>query len=383
MPATADDRFFCHVAEKKLTFISKYVKILTKGSAFKVYKGKLIIAAAIISAALTVTACGNSSDDNSKSSTKAETKATAAESVESAEESKTESLAESVTDTSTVPDTDMTPDSSVAESETTYSEYDSITPEPSTVKISSDWTDLEFVVDGTVFKLGVSAFGDLWNAHFIDQMNTYEDAMRKQSDYIPLNQELPHWQFFKSDEYGYLSDFDTYAYFSLMPVNDGEIQNNVITAFEVDNTSKLYNKFKGNEINMITATVSGKITFGSTADDIITAYGEPDVREDVDNWECLDDFRKYGKMLSNPSSSSSFTGSKTMIDGVTYINGVEVQSEAESNEENVVHREYKEEDFHKEIIKYSSGNKEITFVVSDLVGVCKITIKQDVNEKFE
>lgn len=348
------------------------------------YKGKLIIAAAIISAALTVTACGNSSDDdNSKSSTMAETKATAAESVESAEESKTESLAESVTDTSTVPDTDTTPDSSIAESEPTYSEYDSITPEPSTVKISSDWTDLEFVVDGTVFKLGVSAFGDLWNAHFIDQMNTYEDAMRKQSDYIPLNQELPHWQFFKSDEYGYLSDFDTYAYFSLMPVNDGEIQNNVITAFEVDNTSKLYNKFKGNEINMITATVSGKITFGSTADDIITAYGEPDVREDVDNWECLDDFRKYGKMLSNPSSSSSFTGSKTMIDGVTYINGVEVQSEAESNEENVVHREYKEEDFHKEIIKYSSGNKEITFVVSDLVGVCKITIKQDVNEKFE
>lgn len=342
------------------------------------YKGKLIIAASIISAALTVTACGNSSDDNSKSSTKAETKATAAGSVESAEESKTESLAESVTDTSTVPDTDTTPDSSSAESEPTYSEYDSITPEPSTVKISSDWTDLEFVLDDTVLKLGVSSLGDLWEAHFIDEMNIYENAMRDQG-YSSVNQELPHWQFFKSDNYGAIINLDTFAYFNLMPANDGEnlIQNNVITAFEVDNTSKMYKKFGGDEVNMINATVSGKITFGSTTNDIISAYGEPAVREDVDSWECLDDYRSYSRMLSNPSSSSSFTGSTVII------SGVEIQSGKENSEENVIHREYTEEDFHKEIIKYSSGNKEITFVVSDLVGVCKITIKQDVNEEFE
>ncbi|SDA31084.1 hypothetical protein SAMN02910447_03331 [Ruminococcus sp. YE71] len=317
------------------------------------YKGKSkkLLTAALIISALTATACGNSADDSEATSSKEETKATTAESVQSADVSSI-SISESVADeTSTVPDTDTSTDESSDASEPTYSEFDSISPEPSTVKISSDWTDLEFVLNNEVYTLGETTLKDLYDRGWSDCLGWgYDDLVESYG----TAQSLEYFEFIREEGS---------IHINIQPKDN----KSVLTALELDNTRFLYKKMLSTNdeygtVYIIGLTTPGKITFGSSKEEVIDVFGQPDELEEVitdsaEKW--LNDFN------SRPATSSIY-----------------YENKSKTEEPSVDHRNYTEEDFRTEKLTYYSDNKEISFEISNLVGVCKITIRQDKNESF-
>ena len=297
------------------------------------YKGKSkkILTAALIIAALTATACGNSADDSEATSSKEETKATTAESVQSADDSLVSLPDSSVDDTSTITDSDTTliVNESGGASEPTYSEYDSISPEPSTVKISSDWTDLEFVLEDEVYVLGKTTIQEVMDRGWTD---TLVDG----------------------DKYDQKAN-ESKVYMNPFFHNSDSVAEEVITDILIDNTITMYKRmcYDESSYSIFNMTLPGKITFGMTADDIIAAYGEPDVREDLGDKNVPDIY--LIQAFNSKNTGSSVDDSKK-------------QSE---------HREYTPDDFKSEKLTYYSDKKELSFEVSDLIGVCKIMIKSD------
>jgi hypothetical protein len=231
---------------------------------------KLISITAAVMLCAGLASCGGSSDESSSSSLKSlEDTAKTAVTIDSEEASQAE---ESDSSDSVESDTDSTDSSSADVSQSSSS---------GTIQISADWTDLEFVFDNQKIAINESTLGDLLEGDWKADANSewLADSLDEQirgtsfSDFTVCKEDYPEY----SDDGMYTSytsvsvDIATFGYTELT------LRETYIIGFKADIGGAVNNSAAYPNI-----ALQGNISFGSSRDDIIAAFGEPLSEEDAE-----------------------------------------------------------------------------------------------------